>query len=83
MDRRVPSSTREVAGATLTISTMGGYSVLDGDDYIGFLHAAQGSLFNAYLRVPDAPADWLGKYTAEDGVRAIMRACGRTMEEVA
>ena len=77
MERRVPSSTREIAGATLTVSTMGGYSVLVDGDYIGFMHAAQGNLFNAYQRVPGETGNWLGKFAAEDAVRAIMGACGR------
>ena len=78
MERRIPSSIREVAGATLMISTMGGYSVLADGDYIGYLHACQGNQFNAYQRVPGGTDNWLGKYVEEEAVRAILGACGRT-----
>jgi hypothetical protein len=83
VERRVPSRNREIAGATLTISTSGGYSITVDGDYIGFIHAAQGNLFNAYERVPGARGNWLGKYGEEDAVRAIMAACGRTSAEAA
>jgi hypothetical protein len=83
VERRVPYSTREIAGATLTISTMGGYSVTVDGDYIGFMHAAQGNLFNTYQRVPGEEANWLGKYVQDDAVRAIVGACGRATEEAA
>jgi len=76
--RTVPSRTREIAGAVLVISTSGGHSVLVDGDYIGFLHAAQGNMFNAYQRVPGQSGNWLGKFGEEDAVRAIMSACGRT-----
>lgn len=78
MERRVPSSTREIAGARLMVSTRGGYSVLVDGDYIGYMHAAQGSLFNAYQRVPGSEPDlWLCKVRLEDAVSAIMLAAGR------
>jgi hypothetical protein len=77
VERRIASSTREIAGAVLTVSTMGGYSVEVDGDYIGFMHAAQGDLFNAYQRVPGESGNWLGKFGAEDAVRVIMRACGK------
>jgi hypothetical protein len=77
MKRYVLSRTREIAGAVLTISTSGGYSVLVDGDYIGFMHAAQGNMFNAYQRVPGKSGNWLGKFGPEDAVRAIMSACGR------
>jgi hypothetical protein len=83
LERRVPSSTRTVHGATLTMSTMGGYSVTHEGDYLGFIHAAQGSLWNTYLRVPDDSADWLGKLRQDDAVLAILRAAGRATEEAA
>ena len=83
MERRVPSSTREIAGANLTISTMGGYSVEVDGVYIGFMHASQGNLFNAYQRVPGQPDNWLGMFIAEDAVHAIMGACGRAPAEAA
>ena len=83
MERRVPSSTREIAGAKLTISTMGGYSVTVDDIYIGFLHASQGNLFNAYQRMPGGVPNWLGKYVEEAAVRAIKAAYGRAQAEAA
>lgn len=83
MERRIPASTREIAGATLTISTMGGYSVTVAGDYIGFIHAAGGGLFNAYQRVTDRPDNWLGKFVEEDAVRAILDACGQALAEAA
>jgi hypothetical protein len=77
VERRIPSGTRQIAGATLTISTMGGYSVTVGGDYIGFMHTIEAGLFNTYQRVPGKPDCWLGRYGEEDAVRAIMEACGR------
>jgi hypothetical protein len=83
VERRIASSTREIAGANLTISTMGGYSVTVDGDYIGYMHAAQGNLFNAYERVPGGPDNWLGKYVEEAAVRAIKAAYGRAQAEAA
>jgi hypothetical protein len=83
VERRVPSRTREIAGATLTISTMGGYSVVVDGDYIGFMHAAQGNMFNAYQRVPGGTGNWLGKFVEEDAVDAILKACGRVPRRAA
>ena len=83
MERRTRSRTREIAGATLTISAMGGYSVLADGDYIGYLHACQGDQFNAYQRVPGGTDNWLGKYVEEEAVRAIMGACGRAIPDEA
>jgi len=83
VERRVPSRTREIAGATLMISTMGGYSVLVDGDYVGYLHASQGGQFNAYQRVPGGTDSWLGRYVEEDAVRAIMSACGRATPDEA
>ena len=77
MEHRVPSRAREIAGATLTISTTGGYSVLVDGDYIGYLHVSQGDQFNAYQRVAGGTDKWLGKFAVDDGVRAVMGACGR------
>lgn len=84
LERRVPSSTRTVHGATLTMSTMGGYSVTHEGDYLGFIHATQGDLWNTYLRVPeDSAADWLGKLRQDDAVLAILRAAGRATDGAA
>ncbi|WP_433304968.1 hypothetical protein ACQP2F_16805 [Actinoplanes sp. CA-030573] len=78
MERRVPGGRREIAGAVLTLSTMGGYSVShDGAD-VGYLHASVGDQFNLYRRTADGTGDWLGKYRLEDGVRAILSACDQT-----
>jgi hypothetical protein len=81
MERRVPGGQREVAGAVLTLSTMGGYSVSHRSDYVGYLHASVGDQFNVYRRKVNEMDDWLGKYRLEEGVKAILRACGRTVEE--
>ncbi|SDT74472.1 hypothetical protein [Actinoplanes derwentensis] len=83
MERRIPSSTQEIAGATLTISTMGGFSVEIDGRYIGFMHATHGALFNAYQRVPGERGNWLGRHSKEGAVRAIMRANGLVPTEVA
>jgi hypothetical protein len=81
MERRVPGGQREIAGAVLTVSTMGGYSVTHRSDYVGYLHASVGDKFNVYQRKAGAADDWLGKYRLEEGVKAILRACGRTVDE--
>ncbi|MDQ1721488.1 MAG: hypothetical protein QOI26_1222 [Pseudonocardiales bacterium] len=81
MERRVPGGQREIAGAVLTLSTKGGYSVTHRSDYLGYLHASVGDQFNAYRRKVNEMDDWLGKYRLEDGVKAILRACGRTVAE--
>ena len=84
MERRVQSHTRELAGATLIASTTGGYSVLAGDgSYLGYLHASPDGLVNTYQRVPGGLAQWLGKYSEENAVRAILAASGRTPVEAA
>jgi hypothetical protein len=62
MERRVPGGQREIAGAVLTLSTMGGYSVTHRSDYLGYLHASVGDQFNVYRRKANAMDDWLGKY---------------------
>jgi hypothetical protein len=81
MERHVPGGQREIAGAVLTLSTMGGYSVTHRGDYLGYLHASVGDQFNAYRRKANAMDDWLGKYRLEEGVKAILRACDRAVEE--
>ena len=82
MERRIPSSTQKISGATLTISTMGGFSVEIDGRYIGFMHATHGALFNAYERVPGERGNWLGQYPKEGAVHAIMRASGLVPAEV-
>lgn len=81
MERRVPGGQREIAGAVLTVSTMGGFSVTHRDAYVGYLHASVGDKFNVYRRKINATDDWLGKYRLEDGVKAILHACGRAVDE--
>jgi hypothetical protein len=81
VERRVPGEQREIAGAVLTLSTMGGYSVTHRCDYVGYLHASAGDQFNVYRRKVNEMDDWLGKYRLEEGVKAILRACGRTVDE--
>jgi hypothetical protein len=81
VERRVPGGRREIAGAVLTLSTMGGFSVTHRSDYLGYLHASVGDQFNVYRRKVNDMDDWLGKFRLEEGVKAILRACGRTVEE--
>ncbi len=47
MERRVPGGQREIAGAVLTLSTMGGFSVTHQSDYVGYLHASVGDQFTS------------------------------------
>ncbi len=81
MERRVPRGQREIAGAVLTRSTTGGLSVTHQSDYVGYLHASLGALFNTYRRESNAMDEWLGKYRLEEGVKAILRASGRAVDE--
>lgn len=62
------------------MSTMGGYSVTHEDDYLGYLHMVEDQ-FNAYRRKTGEADDWLGLFGLEDGVKAILHACGRTVPE--
>ncbi len=77
MQPQVPKGQREIAGAILVQSTMGGFSVIHRNDYLGYLHASVGDKFNVYRRKLNEMDDWLGKFQLEDGVRAILRASGR------
>ena len=81
MERRIPGSQREIAGAVLTVSTMGGFSVTHQSNYVGYLHASVGDQFNVYRRKVNAVDDWLGKYRLEEGVKVILRSCGLAVEE--
>jgi hypothetical protein len=74
VDRRVPPGSREIAGATLTVSTMGGYSVLCGGEYIGYIHATVGDQWNAYTRRVGEMDEHLGRFGQEDAVRRIVLA---------
>ncbi|MEU4244250.1 hypothetical protein [Actinoplanes sp. NPDC026619] len=73
-DRQVLPRTREIAGATLTVSTSGGYSVLYEGVYIGYIHASFGDRWNAYVRRVRALDDYLGKLGQEEAVRRIIGA---------
>lgn len=77
----VPVGQREIAGAVLTVSTTGGFSVTHRSDYLGYLHASVGDKFNVYQRNANDADGWLGKYRLDEGVKAILRACGRAVEE--
>ena len=79
MERIVLRSQHEIAGAVLTVSTGGGFSVTHRSDYVGFLHASVGDQFNVCRRRINAEDDWLGKYRLKEGVEAILRA--RTLDE--
>lgn len=81
MERRVPPASRKIHGATLAVSTMGGYSVTLGDEYLGYLHASVGGKFNTYRRKTNQLDDHLGKFVMDDAVLAILRACGKAIPE--
>lgn len=73
--RRVQPGRREVLpGVTLTTSTMGGYTVEHHGRYIGWIHAAEGDQWNAYLRGGQLGGTPLGKYRQDEAVRAIVDA---------
>lgn len=74
MERRVPPSSRMIAGATLTVSTMGGYSVHLGGTYIGYIHASVGDQWNAYVRRLDNLDDHLGRFTQDRAVQQIVES---------
>jgi len=77
MQRRTPLAQRTTPpGVTLVPSTMGGYSVeLDGV-YAGWINAAaDGSRFNAYLRLQDQPpGEFLGVHSHDAAVETIVAA---------
>ncbi len=83
LPRRVPPGDRLIHGATLTVSTMGGYSVIHDGDYLGYLHASLGDQWNVYRRDDKAMDEHLGRCTLESGVLAILRATGRASEAAA
>jgi hypothetical protein len=59
---------------------MDGFSVTHRNVYVGYLHASVGDRFNVYRRKADEMDEWLGKYRLEEGVKAILRACGHADE---
>jgi hypothetical protein len=64
-------------GVTLTRSTLGGFSVEAGADYIGWMHASSGDYWNAYLRVPGAEGRYLGRFHPQvEAARRIAHAAG-------
>lgn len=80
MARRVPPSEREVYGARLVRSTEGGYSVLIGRAYLGYIHASVGDQWNVYRRMINQLDDHLGRVSGQDeAVRRILIACGRVV----
>ena len=80
MERRVPVGSREIAGATLTVSTMGGYSVHLGGEYIGYIHASVGDQWNAYVRRLDGLDDHLGRFGQDRAVGEIVDAWQATAQ---
>jgi hypothetical protein len=76
VERRIPPSEREVAGAKLVVSKMGGYTVAHDGDYIGWIHASVGDQWNAYVRRSGTTGDLLGRFRQEEAVRAIVGAWG-------
>jgi hypothetical protein len=82
-ERRVPARSYKIAGATLAVSTTNGFSVIHKGDYIGYIHASVGDQWNAYRRHVDRPDDHLGRFTQEEAVQRIVRACGRAGTDAA
>lgn len=82
-EHRVMARSLEIAGATLTVSTTGGYSVHYDGAYIGYLHASVGDQWNAYWRRVDALDIHLGKYSQDEAVARIVHASREVMEESA
>jgi hypothetical protein len=75
VERHVPPSRREILpGVTLTVSTMGGYSVERDGTYIGWIHASVGDRWNAYVRRPGTSGDLLGRYTQDEAVKIVVAA---------
>lgn len=74
MERRVRPAAREVAGAHLVVSAMGGYSVQRGSDYLGYIHASVAPLWNAYSRRIGQDDLYLGKMEQGEAVLAIIEA---------
>lgn len=72
IERRVLPRAWEIAGATLVVSTSGGYSVHYQGAYIGYIHASLGDQWNAYRRCVDALDVYLGKFGQEEAVRRIV-----------
>lgn len=83
MEHRVLQRERTILGATLTVSTLNGWSVSIGRDYLGYLHASVGDQFNVYCCRRGRLDDWLARSSLVDGVRHILKAAGRATEEVA
>jgi hypothetical protein len=83
IERQVRPRTCEIAGATLTVSTSGGYSVHHNGAYIGYIHASVGDRWNAYRRRPGALDDYLGKFVQEEAVRRIVLASHEARRAVA
>ena len=78
MEHRVRPRECDICGATLVVSTVGGYSVIMDGDYIGFIHASLGDRWNTYSRVPHEEDQHLGKFVQTEAVRRIILASGRT-----
>jgi hypothetical protein len=75
VERRVPPGKHEVSpGIALDVSTMGGYSVMRGNEYLGWIHASVGDQWNAYVRKPGTTGDHLGRFKQDDAVKVIVEA---------
>lgn len=83
MERRIPPEQREILpGVALSVSTMGGYSIERGGDYIGWIHAGVGDQWSAYVRRPGTTGDLLGRFGQAEAVKAIVTAWDRHKEPV-
>lgn len=81
MQRRIPPADRHTPpGVTLTTSTMGGYSVHRGDNYLGYIHTTGPGRFRAYAR-HNGPDDLLlgGELTHDQAVTAVVTAFDRRL----
>jgi len=74
VERRVPPAEREVSGAHLVVSTMGGYSVLRQGHYLGYIHASANPLWNAYARRIGQDDLYLGRMAQDEAITAIVNA---------
>lgn len=83
IERQVLPRTWEIAGATLTVSTSGGYSVDYEGGYIGYIHASVGGQWNAYRRRVGVPDDYLGKFGQAEAVRQIVGVSRKASTAVA
>ena len=71
MERRVPLNTRTIAGATLDVGSMGGYSVHLGGGKIGYVNRSAGDRWDAYRCAGNTSDEYIGRFELEEAVRRI------------